>query len=428
MSDREGTAHPQGWSVAELGNVVADTLLGCAARGTGGGAVLPLIKMGNLTWGGFNLTQVEAVSEEKVDPRQLLQHDDLLFNTRNTPELVGKTAVWHEELPRATFDNNILRIRLDRSVHADFLCCQLSHGLGRARLRARAAGSTSVAAIYWKDLCRVPILVPPLGEQRKIAAILSSVDDAIEATQAVIDQLQVVKKAMMAELLTRGVPGRHTRFKLTEIGEVPEEWEVVRIGDVCSTVTKGATPAAQTRDSGEVPFLKVYNLDPKGFVDFGYQPTFIPRSVHNGELKRSRVAPGDVLMNIVGPPLGKVAVVPDYLPDANINQAIAVMRPASVESMFLAACLSESNLFSWALSRAKRTSTQLNLTLELCRDYPMPLPPEGERIAILRMLEATAERLRVEERNHAQLATLKSALMAVLLTGEVRVKPDEEAA
>ena len=67
---------------------------------------------------------------------------------------------------------------------------------------------------------------PPLGEQRKIAAILSSVDDVIEATQAVIDQLQVVKKAMMAELLTRGLPGRHTLFKQTEIGEVPEEWRL----------------------------------------------------------------------------------------------------------------------------------------------------------------------------------------------------------
>jgi type I restriction enzyme, S subunit len=65
--------------------------------------------------------------------------------------------------------------------------------------------------------------VPPLPEQWKIAAILSAADRAIEATQAVIDQLQIVKKAIMAELLTRGLPGRHTRFKKTEIGNVPEE-------------------------------------------------------------------------------------------------------------------------------------------------------------------------------------------------------------
>lgn len=84
------------------------------------------------------------------------------------------------------------------------------------------------------DFLRIPVALPPLGEQRKIAAILSSVDDAIEATQAVIEQLQLVKKAMMAELLTRGLPGRHTRFKMTEIGEVPEEWEVLPLGELAA--------------------------------------------------------------------------------------------------------------------------------------------------------------------------------------------------
>ena len=65
----------------------------------------------------------------------------------------------------------------------------------------------------------LPIPHPPVREQRKIAAILSSVDDAIEKTLAVIDQVQVVKKGLMQELLTRGLPGRHTKFKKTEIGE-----------------------------------------------------------------------------------------------------------------------------------------------------------------------------------------------------------------
>ena len=84
------------------------------------------------------------------------------------------------------------------------------------------------------DLGELPIPLPPLPEQRKIAAILSSVDDAIEASQAVIDQLQVVKKAMMAELLTKGLPGRHKKFKQTEIGEVPEEWSFGDVGEVAS--------------------------------------------------------------------------------------------------------------------------------------------------------------------------------------------------
>ena len=78
-------------------------------------------------------------------------------------------------------------------------------------------------------------------EQRKIAAILSSVDDAIEKTQAVIDQVQVVKRGLMQELLTRGLPGRHTRFKETKIGELPAEWGALPIHTLCRVV-RGSTP------------------------------------------------------------------------------------------------------------------------------------------------------------------------------------------
>lgn len=78
-----------------------------------------------------------------------------------------------------------------------------------------------------EDFLRIPFHLPPRPEQRKIAAILSSVDEVIEKTEAMIEQLQVVKKAMMQELLTRGLPGRHTRFKQTEIGRAPDAWDVV---------------------------------------------------------------------------------------------------------------------------------------------------------------------------------------------------------
>ena len=71
----------------------------------------------------------------------------------------------------------------------------------------------------WKQLREFRFPLPPPSQQRRIAAILCSVDDAIEKTQAVIDQVQVVKRGLMQELLTRGLPGRHTRFKQTEIGK-----------------------------------------------------------------------------------------------------------------------------------------------------------------------------------------------------------------
>ena len=111
-------------------------------------------------------------------------------------------------------------------------------------------------------------MLPPLPEQRKIAAILSSVDDAIEKTQAVIDQVQVVKRGLMQELLTRGLPGRHTRFKQTEIGKVPEEWAIVRIIDVAD-VDYGISAAVSANTDPGIgwPILTGANLTLDGQID-----------------------------------------------------------------------------------------------------------------------------------------------------------------
>ena len=107
-------------------------------------------------------------------------------------------------------------------------------------LKPRMSGS-NYPAVKKDDVEAYTLSVPPLPEQRKIAAILSSVDDAIEKTQAVIDQVQVVKRGLMQELLTRGLPGRHTRFKQTEIGEIPEKWSLATLSQLAD-VRRGASP------------------------------------------------------------------------------------------------------------------------------------------------------------------------------------------
>ena len=93
------------------------------------------------------------------------------------------------------------------------------------------AGST-VKGVSVAEIKKLSMTRPPLPEQKKIAAILSSVDQAINATQAVIDQTRKVKEGLLQDLLTRGIG--HTRFKQTEVGEIPEGWEISTLGAVFS--------------------------------------------------------------------------------------------------------------------------------------------------------------------------------------------------
>ncbi len=93
---------------------------------------------------------------------------------------------------------------------------------------------------------------------------------------------------------------------------------------------------------------------------------------------------GDVLINIVGPPLGQVSLVPSALREANINQAIARFRPITpLEPRFLTVALMADDVMRWAVRRAKTTAGQSNLTLELCRTLPIPLAPHDEQLRIV---------------------------------------------
>lgn len=119
----------------------------------------------------------------------------------------------------------------------------------------------AVPSINGSTVGSIRVSVPPLAEQRRIAAILSSVDDAIEKTQAVIDQVQIVKSGLMQQLFTRGLPGRHARFKETEIGEIPEEWTTAP-GIELFRLFGGYGPNAITlSDEGECLFIKVDSLN-----------------------------------------------------------------------------------------------------------------------------------------------------------------------
>lgn len=93
-------------------------------------------------------------------------------------------------------------------------------------------------------------------------------------------------------------------------------------------------------------------------------------------------------MNIVGPPLGKVSIVPDSYREWNVNQAIAVFRAMpSFDNKFLSFLLLTDKILTWAIRRAKTTAGQFNLTLEICRDLPLPLPPLAEQKRIVTEVE-----------------------------------------
>ena len=111
--------------------------------------------------------------------------------------------------------------------------------------------------VYPRDIAALPILLPPLPEQRRIAAVLDAIDDAIERTEAVIAATERLRGALLHDLLTVGVPGWHSEWhEVSGLGVIPADWEVVRLEDVAEVVG-GSTPRRDQDEywGGNIPWV-----------------------------------------------------------------------------------------------------------------------------------------------------------------------------
>ena len=212
----------------------------------------------------------------------------------------------------------------------------------------------------------------------------------------------------------------------TNLPPLPEGWTWAKAEQICEFITKGTTPSAEKMQAGEgeIPYIKVYNLTFTGVLNSNYKPVFISRKTHEVDLSRSEVRPGDILINIVGPPLGQVSIVPPAITEANINQAIARFRVVLPDCRkLLGILLMAEPIIAWAIKRAKTTAGQSNLTLEHCRDLPIPLPPLAEQTRIVAEVErrlSVVEELETLVSANLQRATrLRQSILQKAFTGEL---------
>nr|WP_273777651.1 restriction endonuclease subunit S [Acinetobacter sp. GSS19] len=163
--------------------------------------------------------------------------------------------------------------------------------------------------------------------------------------------------------------------------ELPSGWKYTKLADICRPISSGSTPSADKFVQSGIPFLKVYNIrDQK--IDFHYKEQFIDDEIHQTKLSRSKLYPNDVVMNIVGPPLGKVAIIPEEYPEWNCNQAIVffgLLQPELSQYVYTYLCegsfLKQIELIG--------TAGQDNISVTKSQNIIMPLPPLKEQKRIV---------------------------------------------
>ncbi len=414
---------PEGWSPRALGEL-GSSYVGLSGKSKADfGEGKPFITYRQVFNGGVvDLTDCELVTVADDERQHRVQAGDVLFTTSSeTPEEVAYSSVVLGEVPELYLNSFCFGFRPNSP---DELWPAFSVHLFKGPLFRREAtrlgqGSTRFN-ISKTRLMEVSLPLPPLPEQKKIAAILSSVDEAIQKTQAVIEQTRTVKEGLLQELLTKGIG--HTRFKQTEIGEIPEEWRSTTLKDVVDParpVTYGIVQPGP-RTPGGVPLIRGQN-----YIE-GWEPVegyYRVQSKLHRQYRRSITRPGDVLLCIVGATTGASARVPSWIPEANITQTTARLAPGSrIDGDFLLNYL-RSPLGQSEVRRFVKGSAQPGLNLADVGRFRLVLPPLQEQKKIAAILSSVDEAVDVGGLHIVGLQEVKAGLLQDLLTGKVRVTP-----
>ena len=218
-------------------------------------------------------------------------------------------------------------------------------GLNKERYKGFGIGSTFLE-VNKRDTERFQLLVAPEPEQRRIAEILSTVDEAIEQTEALIAKYQQIKAGLMHDLFTRGLThDGHLRFthaqaphlyRESPLGWIPKEWEVGELRRWLSYLSYGFTNPMPESDEG--PYMVTAADINVGRIQYDTCRRTTRDAFDQLLTQKSRPKIGDVLLTKDGT-LGRIAVVDRA--DVCINQSVAVLRPADTQhSQFIAVMLS----------------------------------------------------------------------------------------
>ena len=384
--------------------------------------------------------QIRPLCEVRVGFTRF-EEDDVLF-AKITPCMQnGKGAFARKLANQHGFGSTEFHVlRATEIGDAEFIYHLAQSSEVRSKAVTFFTGSAGQQRVDSKFFSCFSLLIPPLPQQRKIARILTTLDNLIEKTEALIAKYQAIKQGLMHDLFTRGVDANGKLrppqseapelYKQSELGWIPKEWEVHRLGDHLERIEQGWSPDCETEpaSAGEWGVLKTTSVVWEGFNCI--ENKRLPRQMP--PLPQYEVQVEDVLMTRGGPNsrVGVVAHVKQTTDKLMLSDKIYRLVPKKgLFPRYLALALS-SGRTQTHLSTLKTglAESQTNISQEIVRRLWIGIPKLGEQQTTCKIIEVTENVLSSERRSLDAFRVQKSGLMQDLLTGKVPVKADEEIA
>lgn len=406
--------HSEKWKREQLGNI-ADFVNGYGFGSTQWGKHgLPIIRIQNLT----NTSDEVNYYDGDLDTRFLVKNGDLLVSWSASLD----AFVWRGG--EAWVNQHIFKISDVRAdVDRQFLYYALRHVISEIRVKTR--GST-MKHVTRKEFLATQIPFPPLAEQRAIAHVLRTVQEAKESTERVIAATRELKKSLMHHLFTYGpVPldqVDQVPLKETEIGQVPEHWETCRLEQLLREPLKNGHSARETNDPAGVPTL---TLSAVTLNDFS------PRNIKITAAEPSKVRDlwleaGDILIERANTKeLVGVAAIYEGVSDYAIYPDLVIrIRPdeARLLPRFLADYLMTPPARNYFTQNARGTAGNMpKINQQVIQAAEVPVPRIDDQQAVATHLRTVDHKLDAEQQRLEALEGLFSSLLHYLMTGKLRV-------
>ena len=316
-------------------------------------------------------------------------------------------------------DNNMVGITVSNDGRCD---ARFLHNWFESVDIARFANVSAVPSITTARLKEELILLPPLKEQRSIAAVLDSIDDAIGRTGAVIAATEQLRGSLLHQLLTRGVSGCHTEWKeVPGLGTIPADWEVVRLGDRIEEGPTNGIYKPESEYGRGACLIRIDDFAPGALVR---REGFKRIQVTEEEVHRYSVREGDILINRVNSlsHLGKAVLIPHLREPTLFESNMMMLRmDSSVHPKFAEMVVLSDNARRHFKARAKKAVQQVSINQQDVIELLSPVPGLAEQQAIVAMVDGVDEALMQERHERERLQTLKASTADALLTGRLKV-------
>lgn len=404
--------------LGELFEIGAGKTMSAAARD--GEDKTPFLRTSNVLWDEIDLSKVDemAIPAHELQGK-LLRPGDLLVCEGGE---IGRAAIWNGEIEVMSFQNHLHRLRpLTNDVEPRFYVYFLQCGFTQLGIFEGAGNKTTIPNLSRNRLAALEVPHPELGEQRQIVRALARVREAMKLHDRSTLLAKDLKRAAMRVLFTKGLRGEAQ--KETEIGPVPESWDVLEFAEVRERLQYG-TSTRCTYDPTEFPVLRIPNIEPGRVnvsdIKFG--------TLRTDEAQRYRLKDGDLIFirtNGVIERLGTCAVFAGEPEGALFASYLirAQLKLDRVEPYFAAHFYGSELGTSIVAGRATPAADgKYNLNTGTIDSLPIPLPPTvDEQREIVAVLDTIDRKIDLHRRKRAVLDELFKALLHKLMTGEIRV-------